>query len=108
MAWQRLCRLDEVAPGELREMSAAGMPVLFVRSLEGFVAIPRSCPHMDNPLCEGFFDGEILTCSKHLWQWTIPDGQPMGAAEVPLLRYETESRDGEVWVNVERELEYDN
>jgi len=108
MAWQRVCRLDEVAPGELREVSAGGVRMLFVRGRGGVAAIPPSCPHMENPLCEGFFDGEILTCPKHLWQWTIPDGEPMGEAERALLRYETETRDGEVWVNVERELDYDN
>ena len=108
MAWQKLCKLDEVASGELKEASAGGVPILFVRGKDGVAAIPPSCPHMENPLCEGVFDGEILTCLKHLWQWTIPDGEPMGEAERALLMYETEVRDGDVWVNVERELKYDN
>jgi toluene monooxygenase system ferredoxin subunit len=106
MAWQKICKLDDVAPGTLREVSAAGVPMLFVRGHDGFAAIPPSCPHMENPLCEGLFDGEVLTCLKHLWQWTIPDGAPMGEAEVPLLKYDIEARDGDVWVNVEGELKY--
>lgn len=72
------------------------------------MVIPPSCPHMANELAEGFFDGCVLTCNKHLWQWSVPDGSPVGEAEAPLLAYESELRDGEVWVNVERELAYDH
>ncbi|MGE5615955.1 MAG: Rieske 2Fe-2S domain-containing protein [Bacillota bacterium] len=107
MAWHKLCKLEDVPPGKMRECSANGIPIVVVRGDEGFIAIPPTCPHMDNPLAEGFFDGCILTCSKHLWQWSIPGGEPIGEAEVALLRYPTEARDGDIWVEVDRELEYD-
>lgn len=82
--------------------------MVVVRGTDGFMVIPPSCPHMANPLIDGFFDGCVLTCNKHLWQWSIPGGEPMGEAEVPLLSYEAEERQGEIWVNFDRELTYEH
>jgi toluene monooxygenase system ferredoxin subunit len=39
------------------------------------------CPHQEVALCEGLFDGTVLTCHQHLWQWDIRSGAPMGIAE---------------------------
>ena len=106
MAWSRLCSIDEVPAGELRSFVLEGVEVLLVRGNESLLVIPPSCPHMLNPLGEGIFDGEVLICTKHLWQWSVRDGQPMGLAEAPLLTYPTEVRDGAIWVNVEARLKY--
>ena len=38
-------------------------------------------------MCEGLFDGAVLTCHQHLWQWDIRSGAPMGLAEAPLEVY---------------------
>lgn len=104
MAWKKLFRIDELPPGKMRAVSACGVDVVVLHGEQGLMVIPASCPHMDNPLGDGFFDGCVLTCNKHLWQWSIPDGRPMGEAEEALLAYESEVREGEVWVKVEREL----
>ena len=83
--------------------------MLVVRGNEGFLVIPPSCPHMENPLEEGVFDGCVLTCTKHLWQWTIPDGEPTGGeAERGLLAYPSEARDGDIWIDFEGPLTYDH
>ena len=108
MAWRKLCGLDEVAPGAMHRTEVEGTPVLVVRGELGFVVIPPSCPHMENPLADGVFDGCVLTCTKHLWQWTIPDGLPTGEAEEALLTYESEAREGAIWVNYEGPLSYDH
>ena len=108
MAWVKLCDLSDVAPGEMRTFAAEGTDMLVVRGGEAFLVIPPWCPHMENPLAEGFFDGCVLTCNKHLWQWSIPDGEPIGEAEKPLLRYESQERDGGIWVNFAGELAYDD
>ena len=42
------------------------------------------CPHQEVPLCEGLYDGAVLTCHQHLWQWDIRTGAPMGLAEAAL------------------------
>lgn len=104
--WVKLCELDEVPPGEMWSFVVERVEMLLVRGHESYLVIPPSCPHMANPLIEGFFDGAVLTCSKHLWQWSVRDAQPIGEAQVPLLTYASEIRDGAVWVNLEKKLSY--
>ena len=108
MAWERLCETDEIVPCEMRTFDVDGIVVLALRSDAGYMAIPPSCPHMSNPLVDGFFDGKVLTCNKHLWQWSAPGGRPQGVAEAPLLSYETKIEEGSLWVNLERELVYEH
>lgn len=108
MTWTRLCKLNEVPPNEMRAYTVSGIDLIVLRGAEGYLVIPPSCPHMANPLIDGFFDGCVLTCNKHLWQWSIIGGSPIGEAEKPLLTYQTQTRDGEIWVNLEKELLYEH
>lgn len=108
MAWQKLCELASIPDTGIQPVEVEGTPMLVIRGDKGFLVIPPSCPHMANPLAEAFFDGCTLTCNKHLWQWSIPDGQPQGDAEKPLLAYESEARDGEVWINFKGALAYEH
>ena len=106
MAWRKLCALDEVAENSMHTVDSEGTPMLVVRGAQGFMVIPPSCPHMLNPLADGAFDGCVLTCTKHLWQWTIPDGAPQGEAERGLLSYPSEARGGDIWIDFEAPLLY--
>jgi len=105
--WVKLCNVDDVPPGAVRSLTAQQIEMVVVRGQDGYLVIPPLCPHMASPLADGFFDGCVLTCSTHLWQWTVPAGQPIGDAEVPLLRYESQIRDDEIWVHLDKELVYD-
>ncbi len=107
MGWMKVCRLDELQPGDMREYTVNGVQVLVVQGKENVLLVPPSCPHMQNPLCEGFFDGETLSCNKHLWQWSVATGEAVGeAAECALLRYETRQGDGHLWAKVDQALRY--
>lgn len=105
--WVKLCNLDDVPQGTVRSQNVQQIEVVVVRGNEGHLVIPPLCPHMASALADGFFDGCVLTCSTHLWQWTVPAGEPIGDAEVPLLKYDSQIRDDEIWVNLEKELVYD-
>jgi toluene monooxygenase system ferredoxin subunit len=67
-----------------------GIKVLVARSGDEYFACQAVCPHQDVALCEGLFDGAVLTCHQHLWQWDIRSGAPMGLAEAPLECYPVE------------------
>ena len=107
MTWKPIPDATTLGDGELREFNADGITILLVRSGGEFFAFPPFCPHQEEELeISGICEGEILTCSKHLWQWNMRTGKEMGEAERPLLRYETRLEHGEVEVFVERELRY--
>lgn len=107
MAWKQLCGVKDVECGSMKVVSADGVEFLVLRGEEGDVlVIPPSCPHMATSLCDGFFDGTLLTCSQHLWQWSVKDGAMMGIAEEPLSVYPSREHDGMISVDFNGELKY--
>lgn len=105
--WKRVCSLDEVAEGELKEFDVAGIKVVAVRSGDDFFVYPLRCPHMDEPLSTGMCDGATVTCSFHLWQWNMKTGESTGEAEIDLLLYPTKKEDGALFADMAKELTYD-
>ena len=83
-----VCRVADVPANGLKQVQADGGETLLVASAGGeFFGYQAMCPHQDVPLCEGLYDGSVLTCHMHLWQWDIRTGEPIGLAEAPLHRY---------------------
>jgi len=88
MTKRLVCRVADVPENGLRECEAEGGLRLVVANAGGeFFGFQAVCPHQDVPLCEGLFDGSVLTCHMHLWQWDVRTGAPLGIAEAPLQRY---------------------
>jgi len=106
--WHRLCAVGDLAEDSLARFDIAGIAVL--ATLVGGEArvFPPRCPHMAEPLEQsGVCEEGVLTCTKHLWQWELASGAAAGCAERPLLLYPTKCDGGDVWVEIERELAYD-
>ena len=90
MSRQLACNRADVPPGGLKECALeSGLKVLIAESGGEYFASQAICPHQEVALCEGLYDGAVLTCHQHLWQWDIRTGAPLGLAEAPLKRYET-------------------
>jgi toluene monooxygenase system ferredoxin subunit len=108
MGWKKLCKTDEIGDRSLKEFDVDGVPVVVARVGDEFYAYPPLCPHQEERLAvSALCDGDMLTCTKHLWQWDVRTGEERGVAERPLLMYETRTEGDEVWVHVERELRYE-
>lgn len=106
--WHRICATADVNDGELKRFQAGEIAVVVVGVGDEYRIIPPFCPHMAEPLHEsGICRAGTLTCSKHLWQWNLLTGKEQGPAERPLLFYQSEVRDGEVWACVDKELVYE-
>lgn len=88
MSKRLLCRVADIPENGLKECEAEGGLKLVVANAGGeFLGFQAMCPHQDVPLCEALFDGSVLTCHMHLWQWDVRTGAPMGIAEAPLEKY---------------------
>ena len=80
-----VCRRAHVPAQGMAEFdTGGGLKVLVASSGEEYFACQATCPHQDVALAEGLFDGAVLTCHQHLWQWNIRNGAPIGIAEMPL------------------------
>jgi len=89
MTRKLICKIAEIPANGLKECEAeGGLKLLVANSGNEYFAVQAMCPHQDVALCEGLFDGSVLTCHQHLWQWDIRTGAPMGLAEAPLERYD--------------------
>jgi toluene monooxygenase system ferredoxin subunit len=86
-----VCHRADVPSGGIKECDAeGGLKVLMANAGDGYFACQATCPHQDVALCEGLYDGAVLTCHQHLWQWDIRTGSPIGLAEAPLECYKVE------------------
>ena len=85
----KICLTSDIPRNGMRECATAtGLKLLVANSGDAYYAVQAVCPHQEVALCEGLYDGTILTCHQHLWQWDIKTGAPMGLAEAPLERYD--------------------
>lgn len=93
----------------MRTFRIDGVELLMIRGATNYLVVPPFCPHMSAPLAEGVLDGHVLTCNKHLWQWSIDDGgRCVGLAETPLLTYPTKEEKGDIYVDLGAILQYEH
>jgi toluene monooxygenase system ferredoxin subunit len=99
MSKRRVCSLEDVPENGMRTFEAeGGLRVLIAHSGNDYFAYQPICPHQDVELEEGMYDGCVLTCHMHLWQWDIRTGAPMGLAEAPLIYYDVKVEEGSLFI----------
>lgn len=95
----RVCNTAEIPSNGMKEYDIeGGLKVLIANAGDRYYAYQGICPHQDVNLGEGYYDGAVLTCHQHLWQWDISSGKEIGLAEAPLEKYEVLVEDGEIFV----------
>ena len=102
MAKRYVCKVAEVPANGIREFEAeGGMKLVIANAGNEYFGYQAVCPHQDVPLCEGLYDGTVLTCHMHLWQWDIRSGAPLGIAEAPLESYGLSVENGTIYVGAQ-------
>jgi toluene monooxygenase system ferredoxin subunit len=88
-----LCKITDIPVNGLKQVEAGGRSICIANAGGRFFACQAACPHEGIALCEGAFDGEVLTCLEHLWSWSVVEGgEPRGLAEQPLEMIEVEQK----------------
>jgi len=92
MARIPVCKVADVPVNGLKQCEApAHGKLCVVNAGDVFFACQAACPHEGIALCDGVFDGDVLTCLEHLWQWSLrAGGEARGLAEAPLPMYPVE------------------
>lgn len=75
---QRLCGVDDLAPGTARRFDVDGHRIALVRCDVDFYAIGDRCTHADISLAEGevLCDEREIECWKHGSTFSLLDGEP--------------------------------
>lgn len=102
MAFQRVCAVDDIWEGEMQAFPVDGKQVLIVNGEGGTLrAFDGVCPHQEYPLQNGELEGNILTCSMHLWQFDIVSGDGVNPTGCKLKGYALKVENGDILVDLE-------
>ena len=94
-----VCKVEEVGPGEVRKVEAAGLTVA-VYNLDGeFCVTDDACTHGPGSLSEGFVDGDLIECNFHQGVFNIRTGECVRPpCMVPVKTYKTVVEGGRVYI----------
>lgn len=87
--WVQVASLDDLWEGEMLEVEVEEEAILLVHCQGGGIkAYQGICPHQARALADGTFEGNMLTCGAHLWQFDVRNGKGINPANCQLYSYE--------------------
>lgn len=103
--WHKLVTVDEISEGRILGQTAAGVPLILIRTPSGIRCFYDLCSHQDVRLSQfGMIRGNELVCNAHGGSFGMADGAPRCApATKGLIAYETKVEDGWVYAFVPAE-----
>lgn len=102
MAKIRLIDVEDVREGEGRRVLINEFePVAVFRVGGRFFVTQDTCSHAKASLTDGWIEGFEVSCPVHDGRFDIRDGRPLCfPVTVPIVVFETETRDGAVWADL--------
>ena len=102
-----VCALDELKPGQRREVQLGGADGVTVFNVGGkLYALNNRCPHKGGPLCRGRLrphvastgvgqwvferENEIIKCPYHNWEFDITTGRALYDSRLRVKTYRVE------------------
>jgi nitrite reductase/ring-hydroxylating ferredoxin subunit len=98
MARTRVIALSELPDGKAALVSAGGLDVALFRRGDEIFAIGNECPHQGGSLCDGWVDGDIVTCPLHGWEFDLRSGACMTVPGESVPRLAVTVEDGVIHV----------
>jgi len=88
--------LAALPPGTAELVAADGQDVALFRRGEEIFAIGNECPHQSGNLCDGFVEGDIVTCPLHGWEFDLRSGACMTIPGESVPRFTVTVEDGAI------------
>ena len=102
--WIEVGSLEELRKREVMVVKGAQCPIAVFVDGETIAAVDNRCPHMGFPLNRGSVRDGILTCHWHHARFDLCNGCAFDLFADDVPSFETELREGNVWVcNVPRQ-----
>ena len=83
----QVLEMAALPPGEAALVLVNGDDVALFRRGDEVFAIGNQCPHQGGNLCDGFIDGDIVTCPLHGWEFDLRSGACMTVPGESVPRY---------------------
>jgi len=100
MAFVRVTKAADVAPGQIREMQVQGTTIAVANVGGQFHAINNTCLHRGGPLGQGSLQGNVVTCPWHGWTFDVTSGKITHNQAGGVACYPVELRGEEVYVDI--------
>jgi toluene monooxygenase system ferredoxin subunit len=83
VTWRPVLGLDEIRDGEIYPANVDGVDIILMRFDGGVAAYLDACPHEGAQLSFGEREGDVLICSKHLWEFDVRTGEHISRVRRP-------------------------
>ena len=102
MAFIKVCGLDDLWQGEMESFEINGVEVLLLHLDDGTIhAVQSICPHQEVELVNGSLEGNVLTCSMHLWQFDVSKGEGINPSHSEIAKYPVRVQGEDILVDIE-------
>lgn len=99
MTLRKICRLDEIPSGELKQFNLGEIEILVIGAAGRYFCLAARCTHAGAPLVEGEISGEVLICPWHGSNFRITDGSVLkGPAERPLRVFKNTVKGNDLFI----------
>jgi nitrite reductase (NADH) small subunit len=88
--------LAKLEPRTPTLVSVNGEDAMLYRRDGEILAIGNTCPHEGGSLCDGWVEGDIVTCPLHGWEFDLRSGACMTIPGERVPRYTVTVEDGAV------------
>jgi toluene monooxygenase system ferredoxin subunit len=103
MAFEKVCTMDDVWEGDMDAFETSGGVEVLILGVDGgdIKAFQAMCPHQEIELVEGEFDGKVLTCKAHLWQFDCNTGKGLNPTDCEIAEYPVKIEGDDILVNTD-------
>lgn len=98
MARAKVLDLAALPARKLVLVSVNGHDAIVYRKSDEILAIGNECPHQAGSLCDGWVEGEIVTCPLHGWEFDLRSGACMTVPGERVPRYTVTVEGGAVYL----------
>lgn len=101
LEYVRICGINEVPAGDLKQFNVRGNEILVVNLSGQFSCIDARCTHIGGPLAEGELSGDVITCPWHGSRFNVKSGVVLeGPADRPLKVYRSTIKENSLFVEL--------
>jgi toluene monooxygenase system ferredoxin subunit len=104
LKWIEVANCDDIWEGEMLDVELGEKEVLLVNCPGGKLRAYQShCPHQRIPLSQGKFDGKVITCRAHLWQFDAVTGKGINPEKYQLFAYPIKVENNQIYISISEE-----
>ena len=96
----KAAKTDEVKSGSCIGVKVEGVFIGIYNIDSKYYAINNICPHLGGVLHYGFFEGNVITCPLHMWEFDVKTGKCVWPEQERLPTYPVKVEGEDILVDV--------